>query len=101
MPPNTGFNKTEAIPREAALDTSSLKGKSVLITGGASGIGEACLRAFVRAGAIVTFGDLADDLGEAIVAELSSEKVAFVHCNVTEWVGKCQNHSQRLDHRAE
>lgn len=92
MSPNTGFNKTEVIPREATLDTSSLKGKSVLITGGASGIGEACLRAFIRAGAFVTFGDLADDRGKAIVAELGAENVTFVHCNVTEWNGKCLEH---------
>lgn len=88
MPPNTAFNKSEVIPSDAQLDSASLEGKSVIITGGASGIGEACLRAFVAAGAFVTFGDLADDLGNAIVAELGGENVAFVHCDVTKWAGK-------------
>lgn len=87
MPPNTTFTKKDAIPRDATFNPSSLKGKSVLITGGASGIGEACLRAFVAAGAFVTFGDLADDRGEALVTELGSQNVAYVHCNVTDWNG--------------
>ena len=34
----------------------NLKGESVIITGGGSGIGEAALRIFVDAGAFVTFG---------------------------------------------
>ncbi|CZT18950.1 related to short-chain alcohol dehydrogenase [Ramularia collo-cygni] len=79
MTANTKFTKSEAIPPDAKHDPSSLKGKSVIITGGASGIGEQCLQAFVKAGAFVTFGDVADDLGEAIASSLGTEKVAFVH----------------------
>lgn len=50
------FDGSEAVPADASFDPSTLKGKSVVITGGASGIGEAAVRAFVKAGAFVTFG---------------------------------------------
>ncbi|EGP83767.1 uncharacterized protein MYCGRDRAFT_76101 [Zymoseptoria tritici IPO323] len=73
------------ISPEATFDRSALAGKSVIITGGASGIGEASMRAFVAAGAFVTFGDIVIDLAVALVKELGSEKVAFVPCNVTVW----------------
>lgn len=58
MAPNTKFDKSVAIPADASFDPSNLKGKSVVITGGASGIGEAAMRSFVKAGAFVTFGEL-------------------------------------------
>lgn len=56
MPPNTKFDKSAAIPTDAAFDIHNLKGKSVIITGGASGIGESAMRSFVKAGSFVTFG---------------------------------------------
>jgi 3-hydroxybutyrate dehydrogenase len=45
-----------------------LTGRQVLVTGGASGIGAACVAAFARAGAVVTVADL-DGAGAAAVAE--------------------------------
>lgn len=47
-----------------------LKGKVVIITGGASGIGEAFVRAFVGQGAKVGFIDIDAGAGEALAAEL-------------------------------
>lgn len=64
---------------------ASLRGKSVLITGGASGIGEACLRAFVSAGSFVTIGDIDSARGEALVSELGTDKVAFARCDTRSW----------------
>jgi NAD(P)-dependent dehydrogenase (short-subunit alcohol dehydrogenase family) len=61
-----------------------LAGKVAIITGGAGGIGEACVRTFVREGASVALLDLpgrrAD--GEAIAAEIG-DKAIFVACDVT------------------
>lgn len=74
-----------ALKQSAGYDASSLQGKSVVITGGASGIGEASLRAFAAAGAFVTFGDVAEDLSTALVNDLGSDKVAFVKCDTRVW----------------
>lgn len=83
--PNLPFIADSAIAADAKPDLARLKGKSVVVTGGTSGIGEAITRAFVAAGAFVTIGDVADDRGAALVAELGPENAAFVHCDVLVW----------------
>jgi len=50
-----------------------LEGKSVLVTGGASGIGAAIVRAFVRQRAKVGFIDIAEAPSAALVEELGGE----------------------------
>lgn len=52
---------------------SSFIDKSILITGGARGIGLACAARFARAGARVLIGDLLDAEGEAAAAALRKE----------------------------
>lgn len=52
-----------------------------LITGGASGIGAACVAAFAAAGYRVLFGDLQAAKGEALAQKLGA-KVAFVRLDV-------------------
>ena len=49
----------------------SLHGQGVFITGGATGIGAALVRAFNEQGARVTFADLNLEAGSALVEELS------------------------------
>jgi NAD(P)-dependent dehydrogenase (short-subunit alcohol dehydrogenase family) len=59
-----------------------LEGKVVVITGGASGIGEASVRRFVSAGARVVFGDVQDHRGRRL-AESLGPYCAFRHADVT------------------
>lgn len=63
-----------------------LLGKRVVIAGGASGIGAATVRAFVREGASVVSMDIDDVLGRAVVEQASETgpgTVAYLHCDVT------------------
>lgn len=72
------------------LDVSSLSGRSVLITGGARGIGLACATKIAEAGALVTIADLQDATGEAAAQELSSKghRVHFVQCDVLSYAAQ-------------
>ncbi|MGR3783405.1 MAG: SDR family NAD(P)-dependent oxidoreductase, partial [Albimonas sp.] len=45
-------------------------GLSAVITGGASGLGEACARRLAEAGVKVTLFDLNDEKGEALASEI-------------------------------
>ncbi len=64
----------------------SLKDCPVVISGGASGIGEAMVRAFAEQGALVGFVDIAVEAGEALASELggAGHKVHFIRCDVTD-----------------
>jgi len=61
----------------------SLAGRSTLVTGGASGIGEAIVRGFVRNGARVAIFDVDRVAGEALAAELGAD-VHFLECDLTD-----------------
>lgn len=62
--------------------TGRLEGRVAVVTGGASGIGEAATRRFVDEGARVVIGDIQDVRGQELAAELG-DAVAFEHCDVT------------------
>ena len=52
---------------------TDLSGRRALVTGGASGIGAACARAFANAGAHVTVADLNKDAAEELAGEIGGE----------------------------
>ncbi|WP_104167268.1 glucose 1-dehydrogenase [Cryobacterium sp. N22] len=59
-----------------------VSGKVALISGGARGLGAAMARRLVEEGAQVVIGDLLDEDGKALVAELG-EASRYVHLDVT------------------
>jgi len=56
--------------------------KTFLITGGASGLGEAAARYLVAKGAQVILADLNEEAGETLAAELGAS-AAFTRCDIT------------------
>ncbi|XP_048560396.1 sex determination protein tasselseed-2-like [Triticum urartu] len=82
---------------------SRLEGKVAIVTGGARGIGEAIVRAFVRQGARVVIADIDGAAGEALAAALGGACCSYVHCDVSveadveRAVGCCVARHGRLD----
>ncbi len=66
----------------------SLEDRAVIISGGASGIGEALVRAFAGQQSKVAFVDIDVAAGERLAAELAGQPgaapVLFTHCDVTD-----------------
>jgi 5'-hydroxyaverantin dehydrogenase len=71
------------------LDLSSLKDRSVLVIGGASGIGLVSAKVFASAGAYVTIADFqpSETVGVEIVSEASfrDQKISYIRCDVANW----------------
>ena len=64
----------------------SLRDRVVLVTGGASGIGEEFVKAFADNGCRVAFFDLNDEAGQALTRALSASAPhapLILHCDVT------------------
>jgi 3-hydroxyacyl-CoA dehydrogenase/3-hydroxy-2-methylbutyryl-CoA dehydrogenase len=59
-----------------------ISGHTFVVTGGASGLGEATCRAIVEGGGKVAVFDLNAESGEALCTELGATQAAFFHCNV-------------------
>jgi NAD(P)-dependent dehydrogenase (short-subunit alcohol dehydrogenase family) len=74
----------------------NIEGSSALVSGGASGLGEATVRALHARGAIVTVADLNAEKGEALASELGLE---FLPCDVREedQVQAAVEHAARAD----
>ncbi|KAM3392401.1 hypothetical protein ACQJBY_013498 [Aegilops geniculata] len=87
----------------AQVQHRRLEGKVAIVTGGARGIGEAIVRAFVRHGARVVIADIDDAAGEALAVALGGALCSYVHCDVSveadveRAVGCCVARHGRLD----
>src|SRR3546814_5511737 len=62
---------------------SDLSGKTIIVTGGGSGIGRATVELLVASGANVAVADINDEAGEAVVAA-SGGKAAYFRCDIAQ-----------------
>lgn len=73
----------------APYSPTTLRGKTILLTGGASGLGAAFARCWASHGANLIIGDVNDQAGTSLVADLRassrSEHHHFVQCDVASW----------------
>lgn len=60
-----------------------LNGSVAVVTGGASGLGEATVETIVENGGYAAIFDLQEDKGAALVEKLGSDRVLFIKTNVT------------------
>jgi NAD(P)-dependent dehydrogenase (short-subunit alcohol dehydrogenase family) len=76
---------------------ADLSGKRALITGGASGIGEATAKLFIRHGAVVCIADIDETAGMRVAEEIITEggSAISVGCDVSS-SSDCQNAVQQM-----
>ena len=71
------------------LDTSNIKERTILITGGASGIGAAFFTEWAALGGNVIIGDISEDSGRKLVEKVKSSTgnsdLHFIKLDVTDW----------------
>jgi NAD(P)-dependent dehydrogenase (short-subunit alcohol dehydrogenase family) len=87
--PKEETERSRPVDLTAPYDPEDISGKTILITGGASGFGAAFAKKWATHGAHIMIGDIDDAAGEALVAQLrsstGSEHHHFQHCDVTDW----------------
>ncbi|PWA41496.1 (-)-isopiperitenol/(-)-carveol dehydrogenase [Artemisia annua] len=66
-----------------ALSILKLAGKISIITGGASGIGEATARLFATNGAFIVLADIQDELGQKVAESIGSQHCTYIHCDIS------------------
>ena len=81
-------------PTANAAIYPSLAGKRVIVSGGASGIGEGIVEAFVRQGAAVAFVDVMNEESAALVKRFADAAIEpiFVHCDIRD----CDDYAAKL-----
>ncbi len=79
---------------------SDLSGKSVLITGGGSGIGAAFVEAFVLQGSRVAFLDIQNEVSQELIQSLSGKgpEPIYVDCDVTD-ISALKNAIQHVENK--
>jgi NAD(P)-dependent dehydrogenase (short-subunit alcohol dehydrogenase family) len=96
------IHQSKPIDLTAPYDSACLEGKTILITGGASGIGEGLFKHWASKGANVTIGDINIERGLNLVREVrqltGNKDLHFVHCDVTDWESQVHMFKEAVRH---
>jgi NAD(P)-dependent dehydrogenase (short-subunit alcohol dehydrogenase family) len=87
-------------PKAPSAVYSSLQGKVVVVTGGASGIGEAIVEAFVQQKSRVVFLDIQDDSANALIVRLRRPDCTlpeYFHCDLAS-ISELQSVMEKVIH---
>ena len=83
------------------IDSSWVKDKTIVITGGASGIGEGFFKRWAAAGANVIVGDINVEKGARLVHDISRQtgnsNLHFFQCDVTSWQSQVELFQEALE----
>jgi len=81
------INKEKSMTQHQYATYPSLKGRKVLITGGATGIGESFVSRFAEQGTRVAFLDIQDEPAEKLAAQIAANGYPhpiYLHCDMTD-----------------
>ena len=83
------IRQSNPIDTTLPYSTTSLSGKTIIITGGASGFGAGFAKEWARHGAHIMLADVSDARGKAFVSSLRKDTNSphhhYIHCDVTNW----------------
>lgn len=84
-----GIKQSPPVDLSKPYDINWVKGKHVIVTGGASGFGYGFCQKWAKAGASIIIADINTQSGSQAAIDLQketgNENVHFVHCDVTDW----------------
>jgi D-xylose 1-dehydrogenase len=83
---STAMEETQPQPNPQFASYPSLRDRAVIVTGGATGIGESFVTQFARQGARVAFLDIQDEAAHRLIATVEAEggaAPAYFHCDLT------------------
>ena len=93
-PLKAAVRQSSPIDFSLSIDDSLVKGKTIVITGGASGFGEGFFKRWAHAGAAVIIGDINVKKGDQLVRDMKkatgNPDLHSFHCDVTDWQSQVQ-----------
>ena len=95
LPSDVSYGNTIHSPEvdfSQRTDTSAMKDKTILITGGASGLGAGFFSTWASLGANVIIGDINETAGQTLVnktkAATGNDNLHFIRVDVTDWLSQ-------------
>ena len=78
------------------IDLAGLDGKSLLVTGGASGLGLETVRLLASKGAYVTVADVQPPLDNSVLSK-EGQHVQYVKCDISDWASQTAAFKKAID----